>query len=80
MKSIYLFSAPCKTGFVQNDIFGLSTAVFAEIPADSIWLSANYIGISIKTCEILAQNEKNDSKNRSLNPKIGVAENRYLGS
>jgi hypothetical protein len=61
----YQFSAPGKIGFAQNDIFGLSTAVFAEIPADSIWLSANCIGISIKTCEILAQNENNDSKNRS---------------
>ena len=37
----YLFSAPCKTGFAQNDIFGLLAVIFAEISADPIWLSAN---------------------------------------
>ena len=35
--------------------------------------------VNYKTGEVLAQNAKNDTKNRSLNPKIGVAENRILG-
>jgi len=58
----YLFSAPYKTGFVQNGIFGLLAAIFAEIPADSIWLSANRTGTGIKNCGILAQNMENGSK------------------
>jgi hypothetical protein len=74
--SCYLFSAPYKIGFAQNGNFGLSSAIFAKIPADSIFLLANRTRISMKSCEILAHNMKNGSKTTSLNPKIGVAENR----
>jgi hypothetical protein len=72
----YLFSAPYKIGFAKNSIFGLLAVIFAEIPADSIWLSANRAGISTQNCENFAQNMQNGSKSLSLNPEIEGAENR----
>jgi len=40
----------------------LLAAIFAEIPADSIWFSANRIGANIKNREILVKNMKSGSK------------------
>jgi len=66
-------------------------SVFAErsVPVRKMHEAVSLIGLDFfvchlqimnrdqhKNCEILAQNVKNGSKNRSLNPKIWVAENR----
>ncbi|MFZ5820365.1 MAG: hypothetical protein ACOYYJ_10720 [Chloroflexota bacterium] len=65
----FLFSAPCKTGFVQKRHFWLVGGDFCR----------NFIGCHLafgklnrkwrKNYEILAQNAKNGLKNRSLTPK-----------
>ena len=76
--TIYLFSAPYKIGFAQNGIFWLVDGDFCQNSRGFHLAYGKLNQDQHKKREILAQNAKNGSKNRSINPEIGVAENRYI--